>query len=146
MNDALCSPFNADFDGDQMNGYNVTGERERIETKEIMKLQHMFTEARVSVGGNYNILGQIQDAVIGIGLLTMPGVVLSRFDTIQLFRDININYDFDHGVVVGKCVNCGENLTNGHIYTGHKVFYEYLNQASKNIEQWPQWKKDLAGV
>jgi DNA-directed RNA polymerase II subunit RPB1 len=102
MNDALCSPFNADFDGDQMNGYNVTGEKERIETKEIMKLQNMFPEARVSVGGNYNTLGQIQDAVIGISLLTMPGVELSRFETMQLFRDLNITINFDKPTYTGR--------------------------------------------
>lgn len=102
MNDALCSPYNADFDGDQMNGYNIPGEISRIETEEIMKLQNMFPEARVSAGGNYNILGQIQDTIIGISLLTMPGVVLSRFETMQLFRDLNITYDFDKTRYTGR--------------------------------------------
>lgn len=102
MNPAACAAYNADFDGDMMNGYVVSKEKERIETAEIMGLQNMFPEARVSAGGNSNVLGQIQDAVIGISLLTRPGVVIPRINVINMFRDIPDKISFTKNEYTGR--------------------------------------------
>lgn len=102
LNPAACAKYNADFDGDMMNGYVVQKENARVETAEIMKTQNMFREARVSAGGNSNILGQIQDAVIGIGLLTLPGVELTRFETIGLFQNIPNQIEFTKTKYTGR--------------------------------------------
>jgi len=66
MNVACTSPYNADFDGDEMNLHVPQTLMARAEAEEIMQVKHNIITAQ----GNCPIIGLIQDALIGSYLLS----------------------------------------------------------------------------
>jgi DNA-directed RNA polymerase subunit A' len=66
LNLAVCPPYNADFDGDEMNLHCIQGEEARAEAKIIMGVAEHILSPRF--GGP--IIGAIHDHVTGIFMLT----------------------------------------------------------------------------
>ncbi|MBU3940481.1 MAG: DNA-directed RNA polymerase subunit A' [Nanoarchaeota archaeon] len=66
LNPAVCTPYNADFDGDEMNLHVPQTEEARAEAELLMSVQqHIITPKN-----GLNVIGNIQDAITGNYLLT----------------------------------------------------------------------------
>lgn len=66
MNPAVCNPYNADFDGDEMNLHIPQTEESRAEAEILMQVQTQLISPRYGL----SVIGCIQDAISGNYLLT----------------------------------------------------------------------------
>jgi len=85
MNPTVCHPYNADFDGDEMNLHIPQTEEARAEAETLMLVQTQLISPRYGL----SIIGCIQDAVAGNYLLTKEGNY-SRRDAIDLLLTAGI--------------------------------------------------------
>jgi DNA-directed RNA polymerase subunit A' len=80
LNLLVCPPYNADFDGDEMNLHIPQTEEARAEARELMLVQKHIMSPRY--GGP--IIGGLQDYISGGYLLTSKATVLTKEDVIEL--------------------------------------------------------------
>ncbi len=93
-----CAPYNADFDGDEMNLHVLQSEEARAEARIIMQVQENILSPRY--GGP--IIGGIHDHISGSYFLTHGNVRFNRYETMNILyklSDIGLgtkkNYLFD---------------------------------------------------
>ncbi|MDP3990456.1 MAG: DNA-directed RNA polymerase subunit A' [archaeon] len=79
LNPAVCNPYNADFDGDEMNLHIPQTEEARSEALILMLVETQLMSPRSGL----SIVGCIQDAITGNYLLTKE-LVMSREEAINL--------------------------------------------------------------
>ena len=103
LNPSVCDPYNADFDGDEMNLHIPQNEEARAEADILMQVQTQI----MSPKHGRNIIGCIEDAVSGNYLL-IRDIELSREEAIQLLISVGVT-DFS-------------NLKNKHKLTGKEIF------------------------
>ncbi|MEM7816101.1 MAG: DNA-directed RNA polymerase subunit A' [Candidatus Aenigmatarchaeota archaeon] len=89
LNPSVCPPYNADFDGDEMNLHAMQTEEARVEAEMLMDVKHNIRSPRSGMP----VVGLDLDQISGIFLLTRKGVVLSREDASQLFADAGIDIE-----------------------------------------------------
>jgi len=87
LNLCVCPPYNADFDGDEMNLHVPQSEEARAEALILMLVQEQILSPRY--GGP--IIGAIQDYITGAFLLTRKNTLLKREEAAQLL--INAGYE-----------------------------------------------------
>ena len=80
LNLAVCPPYNADFDGDEMNLHVLQSEEARAEAEILMKVQEHILSPRF--GGV--IIGAIHDHITGCFLLTYRNREFSKDDAIRI--------------------------------------------------------------
>jgi len=80
LNLAVCPPYNADFDGDEMNMHVLQTEEARAEAEILMKVQEHILSPRF--GGA--IIGAIHDHISGAFLLTYGNRRYSKYDAIRI--------------------------------------------------------------
>ncbi|EGQ42890.1 MAG: DNA-directed RNA polymerase, beta' subunit/160 kD subunit [Candidatus Nanosalina sp. J07AB43] len=83
LNLNVCAPYNADFDGDEMNLHVPQTEEARAEAEELMKVQEHIKSPKM--GGP--IVGMLQDYVSGLYLLTQPDRTVSREKAFNLLTE-----------------------------------------------------------
>jgi len=66
LNPGVCTPYNADFDGDEMNLHIPQNEEARAEAEILMQVQTQL----ISPKNGLNIMGSIHDAITGNYILT----------------------------------------------------------------------------
>ncbi len=93
---AAASPYNADFDGDEMNIHVPQTEEARAEAKILMDVNQNL----ISSKDNTNLLGCISDAITGNYLLSNS--VLSRADASQLLYQCNIDTKISKNRITGN--------------------------------------------
>ena len=127
LNLSVTSPYNADFDGDEMNMHLVQGQEPRAEIKEIMSVPRNI----VSPQANKPVMGIVQDSLLASRLFTK--------------RDTFIEYD-----VLCNLLMWLENW-NGHVpapailkprplWTGKQVVSLFLPPV--NLKRSAAWYKD----
>ena len=82
LNLCVCPPYNADFDGDEMNMHVFQPDESRAEAKSLMRVQEHILSPRF--GGP--IIGAIHDHISGAYLLTRDGFTVSEDDAFQMIR------------------------------------------------------------
>jgi len=82
LNPAVCPPYNADFDGDEMNMHALQTEESRAEAKILMRVQENILSPRF--GGP--IIGGIHDHISGLFLLTRFENHISAKDAFDILR------------------------------------------------------------
>lgn len=82
LNLCVCPPYNADFDGDEMNMHVFQTDESRAEAKSLMRVQEHILSPRF--GGP--IIGAIHDHISGAYLLTRTGSEFSEADAFQVIR------------------------------------------------------------
>jgi len=107
LNPAVCTPYNADFDGDEMNLHIPQNEEARAEAEILMQVQSQI----ITPKNGLNVIGSLHDAITGNYLLT-KGLEFKREDAIQILYNIGVN-DFS-------------NLKKGKIVSGRDVFSTIL--------------------
>ncbi len=80
LNPTVCPPYNADFDGDEMNLHVPQGEEARTEARLLMQVQDQILSPRY--GGP--IIGAIRDSLTAAFLLTQKSTILLRQDVSKL--------------------------------------------------------------
>ena len=86
LNPAVCHPYNADFDGDEMNLHIPQTEEARAEAEILMEVQTQLISSRYGL----SIIGWVQDAISGNYLLT-KNMALSRNEAIDLLAAVGID-------------------------------------------------------
>jgi DNA-directed RNA polymerase beta' subunit len=84
FNLAVCTPYNADFDGDEMNLHVIQGEEARAEAKILMRVQEHILTPRY--GGA--VIGGIHDHISGAYLLSRPGTMISKRNGLEMLGNI----------------------------------------------------------
>ncbi len=104
LNLCVCPPYNADFDGDEMNMHVFQTDESRAEAKSLMRVQEHILSPRF--GGP--IIGAIHDHISGAYLLTRDGVEFTEEEALQIIRKSHLKipefksgqwilkYDSDH--------------------------------------------------
>jgi len=90
LNPAVCHPYNADFDGDEMNLHIPQTEEARAEAEILMEVQTQLISLRYGL----SIIGCVQDAISGNYLLT-KNMTMSRNEGVDLLASIGIE-DFSN--------------------------------------------------
>lgn len=80
MNVAACTPYNADFDGDEMNVFVPQSVEAISEIKELMSVNSNL----VGPQSNKPVIGIVQDPLLGAMLLTRDNVKLNKEDMFQM--------------------------------------------------------------
>ncbi|MBS3096827.1 DNA-directed RNA polymerase subunit A' [Candidatus Woesearchaeota archaeon] len=116
LNPAVCTPYNADFDGDEMNLHIPQTEEARAEAEILMEVQTQLVSLRYGL----SIIGCTQDAISGNYILTKDAS-LKREDAIDLLSAVGVT-DFSKlprkAVVTGKEVFSAL-LPDDFNYSGH---------------------------
>ncbi len=89
LNPSVCPPYNADFDGDEMNLHVMQTEEARVEAKMLMDVKNNLISPKF--GGP--IIGLDLDQISGIYLLTGDDVSFSREEAAQLLADASIDIE-----------------------------------------------------
>jgi DNA-directed RNA polymerase subunit A' len=97
LNLTVCPPYNADFDGDEMNLHVPQSEEARTEAELLLKVQEHILSPRF--GGP--ILGGIQDFISSVFQFTSKESLYNIKDTLNLLFmggvfDMNPNFSLDH--------------------------------------------------
>jgi DNA-directed RNA polymerase subunit A' len=85
INPAVCAPYNADFDGDEMNLHIPQTEESRAEAEVLMQVQTQLISPRYGL----SVMGCLHDGISGNYLLTRD-VELSRERAIELLMQAGI--------------------------------------------------------
>ncbi|MBP2146079.1 DNA-directed RNA polymerase subunit A' [Methanofollis sp. W23] len=88
LNPAVCPPYNADFDGDEMNMHVLQTEEARAEAEILVNVQENILSPRF--GGP--IIGGIHDHISGIFLLTHEKRWFDKSETLYLLRYAHIEH------------------------------------------------------
>ncbi|MGV8168756.1 MAG: DNA-directed RNA polymerase subunit A' [Candidatus Nanoarchaeia archaeon] len=101
LNPAVCEPYNADFDGDEMNLHIPQTEEARAEAEILMQVQTQIISPRYGL----SIIACLQDGISGNYLLTREGFKIPRSEAIDLLAAAGVE-DFDRlpkkDMVTGK--------------------------------------------
>ncbi|MFC5277522.1 DNA-directed RNA polymerase subunit A' [Halorubrum rubrum] len=87
LNTVVCPPYNADFDGDEMNMHALQNEEARAEARVLMRVQEQILSPRF--GGN--IIGAIQDHISGTYLLTHANPEFTETQALDLLRATRVD-------------------------------------------------------
>ncbi len=86
LNPAVCPPYNADFDGDEMNLHVPQSLEAQAEAKILMAVQEHILSPRF--GGP--IIGGIHDHISGLYLLTRGEKLFNRKEVMTIIKPLNI--------------------------------------------------------
>ena len=123
LNLCVCPPYNADFDGDEMNMHILQTDEARAEAKEIMRVQEHILSPRF--GGP--IIGAIHDHISGGYLLTRTGQDFTEENALQIIMKSNLPLP--------------ERRSDGWVYTNPLIQHEGLEKEKKvfNKEPGERW-------
>jgi DNA-directed RNA polymerase beta' subunit len=85
FNLAVCTPYNADFDGDEMNLHVIQSEEARAEAKILMRVQEHILSPRY--GGS--VIGGIHDHITGAFLVTHGDRIIPKHLAMQVLGTID---------------------------------------------------------
>lgn len=86
LNLCVCPPYNADFDGDEMNMHVFQTEESRAEAKSLMRVQEHILSPRF--GGP--IIGAIHDHISGAYLLTRKQATFTEDQVFQILKKAHL--------------------------------------------------------
>jgi DNA-directed RNA polymerase II subunit RPB1 len=86
----VTKPYNADFDGDEMNMHCPQSWAARAELKEIMHVNEQI----ISPQGNRPVIGAVQDTVSGAFIMTWKDTFFTREEFQQLMIEVHYADDF----------------------------------------------------
>jgi len=132
LHPSVCPPYNADFDGDEMNLHVPQSEEARAEAILLMRVQEQLISPRF--GGP--IIGGLRDFITGAYLLTKDDTVL----TSQEFS----NYAMLGGYK-GKLPKPASKNKDGVFYSGKQLFSIFL-PSDFNYIMTSKWSKGTKGT
>ena len=131
LHPSVCPPYNADFDGDEMNLHVPQSEEARAEAILLMRVQDQLISPRY--GGP--IIGALRDFVTGAYLLTKDGTTL----TTQEFTNLAML-----GGYTDSLPEPGATTADGPAYTGKQLFSLFLPKDFNYVIT-SKWSKGIKG-
>ena len=131
LHPAVCPPYNADFDGDEMNLHVPQSEEARSEAALLMSVQDQLISPRY--GGP--IIGGIRDFITGAYMLTSDGSYLSK----EEFFNLALLGGYAGTLPEPKGEKDGKKL-----YTGKQLFSLFLPKDFNFIIT-SKWNKSIKG-
>jgi DNA-directed RNA polymerase subunit A' len=132
LHPAVCPPYNADFDGDEMNLHVPQSEEARAEATLLMRVQDQLISPRY--GGP--IIGGIRDFITGAFMLTRDGSTLTKDELANLAMLGGYNGPLPEPEITNKR---GEKL-----YAGRQLFSLFL-PTDFNFIITSKWNKAAKG-
>ncbi|MEK0318799.1 MAG: DNA-directed RNA polymerase subunit A' [Nitrosopumilus sp.] len=132
LHPAVCPPYNADFDGDEMNLHVPQSEEARAESILLMRVQDQLISPRY--GGP--IIGGLRDYITGAYLLTKDDTLL----TTQEFSNLAMLGSYE-----GELPKPAAKGKEGPMYTGKQLFSLFLPKDF-NYVMTSKWSKGTKGV
>jgi len=114
MNVSVTGPYNADFDGDEMNIHLAQSDQARNELKRLANVKYQIIGAKDS----NPIIGCVQDALSGCYLLTKLNTQIKGSDVANFL--CNTTSETKHEIDVNK------------IYNGHQIFSHIIPKGINN--------------
>ncbi|KAL4452229.1 hypothetical protein ABPG75_007891 [Micractinium tetrahymenae] len=127
LNLSVTSPYNADFDGDEMNMHLAQSHETRAEIKEIMAVPQNI----VSPQANKPVMGIVQDSLLGCRLFTKRDTFIEKDVLMNVLMWLE---DWDGTVPVPAV------LKPRPLWTGKQVFSMFMPRV--NLERRAAWYKD----
>ena len=127
LHPSVCPPYNADFDGDEMNLHVPQSEESRAEALLLMRVQEQLISPRF--GGP--IIGALRDFITGAYLLTKDDTILST----QEFYNYAMLGDYQGELPKPKIKN-----KDGSFFTGKQLFSIFL-PSDFNFIMTSKWSK-----
>ncbi|MEM4637997.1 MAG: DNA-directed RNA polymerase subunit A' [Candidatus Woesearchaeota archaeon] len=122
LNPSVCEPYNADFDGDEMNLHIPQTEEARAEAELLMHVPTQIISPRYGL----SIIGCNKDAQTGMYILSQKDFKLTREEAIDILASIGVT-DFsrlpDREIVTGKEV-ISTLLPKDFNFTGYNKLYK----------------------
>ncbi len=132
LHPSVCPPYNADFDGDEMNLHVPQSEEARAEAILLMRVQDQLISPRY--GGP--IIGGLRDFITGAYLLTKDDTVLDQHDFANLAM---------LGGYRGAMPEPDADGPDGPTYTGKQLFSLFLPDDF-NYTMTSKWSKGTVGL
>jgi DNA-directed RNA polymerase subunit A' len=132
LHPSVCPPYNADFDGDEMNLHVPQSEEARSEAILLMRVQDQLISPRY--GGP--IIGGLRDFITGSYLLTKDGTTLSS----QEFSNLAMLGGYE-----GNLPTPDSKDKNGPLYTGKQLFSLFLPEDFNYVIT-SKWSKGTNGT
>jgi len=98
INPAVCVPYNADFDGDEMNLHLPQTEEARAEAKHLLEIKHQIITPRYGLA----IIGEVEDALVGLQTLLEGNLYLNKEEVCQLLANAGIESELPKPEKRGK--------------------------------------------
>ncbi|HII39080.1 TPA: DNA-directed RNA polymerase subunit A' [Candidatus Micrarchaeota archaeon] len=98
FNCAVCKPYNADFDGDEMNIHIPQNEEAQSEAEILMKVQDNIMSPRSAEA----LIAPTLDHLSGLFILTQDNLMLGRKEACELLLQAGLNTDFNEKTVSGR--------------------------------------------
>jgi DNA-directed RNA polymerase beta' subunit len=117
MNVSACKPYNADFDGDEMNIHLAQSIQARNELKRIANVQYQI----VGVKDSSPIIGCQQDTLSGAYMLTDPNVKIKGWEVANILCNTTSDTKF--------------NIKMDKEYTGHEIFTHIIPAGINNSKK-----------
>ena len=92
LNVSVCPPYNADFDGDEMNMHVPQTEEAQAEAKSLMIVHKNIRSPRFSGP----IIGAHRDYISGLFFLTNGDKKFSREEAVQIIRSVDMNIEISN--------------------------------------------------
>lgn len=98
FNECVCSPYNADFDGDEMNVHFMQAEEAKAEACILMQSKFNMTSPR----NGEPVIAPIQDFITSIYLMTQPDSFFSKYEVCQIISNLIAVSDCKREIVLPK--------------------------------------------
>ncbi len=131
LHPSVCPPYNADFDGDEMNLHVPQSEEARAEAILLMRVQDQLISPRY--GGP--IIGALRDFITGAYLLTKDGTTLTK----QEFANLAMIGGYEETLPEPAIKN-----KSGWLYTGKQLFSLFLPKDFNYVIT-SKWSKGTKG-
>ncbi len=122
LNVAATKPYNADFDGDEMNAHIPQSYEAMVELEEIAAVPHQIITPRLS----NPIISIVQDTLVGAYRISRPGITFNRREFMNLMIH-NRQYS-------GKMPAPRQGTEKAPKWTGHQVVSELLPPINLEME------------
>eukprot|EP00877_Chromochloris_zofingiensis_P013598 jgi/Chrzof1/8492/Cz03g13040.t1 len=127
LNLSVTTPYNADFDGDEMNMHVAQTHETRAEMREIM----MVPRNIVSPQANKPVIGIVQDTLLGCRLMTKRDTFIEK----DVLMNILMNMEDWDGTVPMPTI-----LKPRPLWTGKQVFNMFIPKV--NLRRTSSWYRD----
>ena len=131
LHPSVCPPYNADFDGDEMNLHVPQSEEARAEAILLMRVQDQLISPRY--GGP--IIGALRDFITGAYLLTKDGTTLTLQEFANLAMIAGYKGTFPEPAIKNK---------SGGLYTGKQLFSLFMPKDFNYVIT-SKWSKGTKG-
>ncbi len=86
ISELACKLYNADFDGDEMNGHFFLSKNAQIEVDILMSVKERLISSQYGAPA----IGAYMDSLVGASLFTQGNNTFSKFDTMQFIANIDM--------------------------------------------------------